>query len=49
MKDQDARFRWESYDKLDREGNIISTLMDPRTDNFKKLKRIIEEKVISGQ
>ena len=46
IKDQDARFRWETYDKLDRDGNTISTLLDPRTENFKKLKIIIEEKVI---
>ena len=39
-------FRWETYDKLDRDGNTISTLLDPRTENFKKLKIIIEEKVI---
>ena len=45
IKDQDARFRWETYDKLDRDGNTVSTLLDPRTDNFKKLKIIIEEKV----
>ena len=45
IKDQDARFRWETYDKLDRDGNTVSTLMDPRTANFKKLKIIIEEKV----
>ena len=48
IKDQDARFRWETYDKLDRDGNIVSTLLDPRTDNFKMLKRIIEEKVNQG-
>ena len=46
IKDQDARFRWETYDKLDRDGNTVSTLLDPRTENFKKLKIIVEEKVI---
>ena len=46
IKDQDASFRWETYDKLDRDGNTVSTLLDPRTESFKKLKIIIEEKVI---
>ena len=46
IKDQDASFRWETYDKLDRDGNTVSTLLDPRTENFKKLKTMIEEKVI---
>ena len=46
IKDKDATFRWETYDRTDKFGNIFNTLDDPKSKDFLRLKKIIEEKVI---
>ena len=45
IKDQDATFRWETYNKVDKFGDTFNTLMDPKSKEFKRVKKILEEKV----
>ena len=40
-----ARYRWETYDRVDRLGITYNTLTDPRSRDFLELKRNIEAKV----
>ena len=45
IKDMDATYRWETYNKLDRFGVTFNTLTDPRSKDFIALKQNIEARV----
>ena len=45
IKDMDATYRWETYDRTDKFGSTFNTLTDPRSKDFMALKRNIEARV----
>ena len=45
IKDQDATFRWETYNKVDKFGDTFNSLTDPRSKQFLDVKKKIEEKL----
>ena len=45
IKDMDATYRWETYDRTDKFGTTFNTLTDPRSKDFMALKRNIEARV----
>ena len=45
IKDMDANYRWETYNKVDKYGTVFNTLLDPRSKEFLSLKRNIEARV----
>ena len=50
IKDMDATYRWETYDRTDKFGTTFNTLTDPRSKDFMALKRNIEARVsVVGQ
>ena len=45
IKDMDATYRWETYDRKDKFGTTFNPLTDPKSKDFMALKRNIEARV----